>query len=255
MPCNAYPFSLCLVLSIAIAGSAAHVRAETFTIFAAASLKNALDDIVKVHEGKNGDTVRVSYAASSALARQIENGAPVDIFLSADLAWMDYLQKKALIRAQSRVDLLRNRIVLVAPAGSRIALRIGPGFPLAAAVGRERLVMADPTSVPAGRYGKAALESLGVWKSVESKIAAVPDVRAALLFVARGEAPLGIVYSTDAAVEPKVRTVDLFPESSHPPIVYPAALTAVSKSGAAATFLSALSTAAARATFEKYGFR
>lgn len=199
--------------------------------------------------------MRVSYAASPALARQIENGAPADVFISADQAWMDYLQKKDLIRTASRVDLLRNRIVLVAPADSAVRLRIEPEFPLAAALGKERLAMADPASVPAGRYGKAALESLGVWKGVEQRIAAAADVRAALLFVARGEAPLGIVYSTDAAVEPKVRIVDTFPESTHPPIVYPAALTAGSKSSAAGAFLASLRTPPARAVFEKYGFR
>jgi molybdate transport system substrate-binding protein len=248
-------YRLCFVVSVVVAGCAAPACADTFTIFAAASLKNALDDVVKAHEAKNGDTVRVSYAASSALARQIENGAPADIFVSADLVWMDYLQKKDLIRTASRVDLLRNRIVLVAPAGNAISLKIAPGFALASALGKERLVMADPASVPAGRYGKAALEQLGVWKTVESKVAAAPDVRAALLLVARGEAPLGIVYGTDAAVESRVRIVDVFPETSHPPIVYPAALTAGSKSAAAAAFLGALGKGAARATFEKYGFK
>lgn len=230
-------------------------RAHTFTVFAAASLKNALDDVVKSHEAKNGDTVRVSYAATPALARQIENGAPADLFISADGAWMDYLQKKDLIRNASRADLLRNRIVLVTPADNAVSLRIAPGFPLAAALGKDRLAMADPASVPAGRYGKAALESLGVWKAVEARVAAAADVRAALLLVARGEAPLGIVYSTDAAVEPKVRIVDTFPESSHPPIVYPAALTAASRSSAAGAFLASLRQPAARAVFEKYGFR
>lgn len=244
---------LSAICVMAAAGSPA--RAETFTIFAAASLKNALDEIVKAHEATNGDTVRVSYAASPALARQIENGAPADIFISADLAWMDYLQKKELIRNATRVDLVRNRIVLIAPAGHAVNLKIAPDFRLAAVLGRERLAMADPASVPAGRYGKAALESLGVWKSVESRVAAAGDVRAALLLVARGEAPLGIVYSTDAAVEPKVRVVDIFPENLHPPIVYPAALTAVSKSSAAGAFLASLSKSPARAVFEKHGFR
>ncbi len=222
---------------------------------AAASLKNALDDVVKAHEAKSGDTVRVSYAASPALARQIENGAPADVFISADQAWMDYLQKKDLVRVASRVDLLRNRIVLVAPSDSAVKLTIAPDFPLAAALGMERLAMADPASVPAGRYGKAALEALGVWKSVEPRVAGAADVRAALLLVARGEAPLGIVYSTDAAVEPKVRVVDRFPESTHPPIVYPAALTAGSRSSAAGAFLASLGKPPARTIFEKYGFR
>jgi molybdate transport system substrate-binding protein len=230
-------------------------HADNLTVFAAASLKNALDGIVKTHTTGSGDKVTVSYAASSALAKQIEQGAPADIFISADLEWMDYLEKRSLIRPSSRVNLVRNRLVLVAPADSKAGLRIGPAFPLAATLGKERLAMADPDAVPAGRYGKAALEKLGVWKDVQSRVAAAGDVRAALLLVARGEAPLGIVYSTDAAVEPKVRVVDVFPENTHPPIVYPAALVAQGKSGSAANFLRTLREPAARAIFEKYGFR
>jgi molybdate transport system substrate-binding protein len=250
------PLRLALVLLCAGSAFAVPARAaETLTVFAAASLKNALDEVVKSRRPQNEGSVRVSYAASPALSRQIENGAPADVFISADLAWMDYLQKKGLIRASSRVNLLRNRIVLVAPAGSTVKLTIAADFPLASALGKERLAMADPASVPAGRYGKAALESLGVWKSVESRIAAAADVRAALLLVARGEAPLGIVYSTDAAAEPKVRIVDTFPESAHPPIVYPAALTASGKSTRAGAFLASLLEPPARAVFDKHGFK
>jgi molybdate transport system substrate-binding protein len=168
---------------------------------------------------------------------------------------MDYLAKQNLIKPETRVSLLRNRLVLIAPADSKSALKIGPGFPLASAIGKERLAMADPASVPAGRYGRAALEALGVWKDVEARVAGASDVRAALVLVARGEAPFGIVYSTDAAVEPKVRVVDLFPEGTHPPIIYPAAVIATSRSGAATAFLRSLSQPAARATFEKYGFK
>ena len=230
------------------------VRADTFTVFAAASLKNALDEIIRAHEIKTKDKVVASYAASSALAKQIEQGAPADVFVSADLEWMDYLEKRKRIKPSSRFNLVRNRLVLIAPADSRAALKIAPGFPLAATLGKERLSIANPDSVPAGKYAKAALESLGVWKDVRPRVAGANDVRAALLLVARGETPFGIVYSTDAAVEPRVRVVDTFPESTHPPIVYPAALTVESRS-AARSFLSALREPPARALFGKYGFR
>lgn len=245
-------FAASLLLAV---GSPMSHAAATFTVFAAASLKNALDDIVKAHEARTNDKVVVSYAASPALARQIEAGAPADIFVSADLDWMDYLEKRKLIKPASRQNLLRNRIVLIAPSDSKATLKIAPGFPFASALGKERLAMADPNSVPAGKYGKASLEALGVWKDVQARVAAAENVRAALMLVARGEAPFGIVYSTDAAVEPKVRIVDLFPEYTHPPIIYPAALLATSKSAAAASFLSSLNQPAARVIFEKYGFK
>jgi molybdate transport system substrate-binding protein len=241
--------------AIVLALSACLAHAEKFTVFAAASMKNALDDVAKAHQARSADKVTGSYAASSALAKLIEQGAPADIFISADLDWMDYLEKRGLIKPPSRFTLLRNRLVLVAPADSKVNLKIGPAFPLAATLGKERLAMADPDAVPAGRYGKAALEKLGVWKAVQSKVASAADVRATLRLVARGEAPLGVVYSTDAAVEPKVRVVDLFPENTHPPIVYPAALVAKSRSAAAEGFLRELREPAARAVFAQYGFR
>jgi molybdate transport system substrate-binding protein len=241
-------------LILTFASGATHA-ADTFTVFAAASLKNALDDVVKAHESKTKDKVVVSYAASSALARQIEAGAPADIFVSADLDWMDYLEKRSLIQQASRQNLLRNRIVLIAPSDSKSNLKIAPGFPLASALGKERLAMADTNSVPAGKYGKASLEALGVWQDVQSRVAAAENVRAALLLVARGEAPFGIVYSTDAAAEQKVRIVDQFPENTHPPIIYPAALIATSTNSAAASFLASLNQPAARAIFEKHGFK
>lgn len=241
-----------LAVGFAHAGAA---RADTVIVFAAASVKNALDEIVTGYEAATGHRIRVSYAASSALARQIENGAPADLFISADQAWMDHLQGKGLIRPNARIDLVRNRLVLVSPADTPTRLGISKGFALAAALGDARLAMADPASVPAGRYAKAALESLGVWNDVARRIAAAPDVRAALMLVARGETPFGIVYASDARVEPRVRIVDAFPEATHPPIVYPAALTARSKSAAAAGLLAALNRKPARAVFEKYGFR
>ena len=227
--------------------------AETVTVFAAASLKDALDENVRAYQVGTGDRIVVSYAASPALAKQIESGAPADIFISADLDWMDYLDQRRLIKTGTRLNLLKNRLVLIAPSGSKVSASIVPGFPLARLLADGRLAMADPASVPAGKYGKASLEALAVWKDVQSKLAPTENVRAALALVSRGEAPLGIVYRTDAAVEPKVRVVAEFPENSHPPIVYPAAMTANGKSAARA-FLESLSEPAARAVFQKYGF-
>src|SRR5215469_12856848 len=169
--------------------------------FAAASLKNALDEAAAAYQAGGGSKSAISYAASSALARQIESGAPADLFISADLDWADYLQKRNLLRPDTRIDLLSNRLVLIAPAASTLSVEIKPGFALASLLGDERLSMADPSAVPAGKYGKAALEKLGVWSTIEGKIAPAEDVRAALTFVSRGEAALGIVYATDAAVD------------------------------------------------------
>jgi len=227
--------------------------AETITVFAAASLKDALDENAKAYEAQSGDRVVVSYAASSALAKQIEAGAPADLFISADLDWMDYLEQRRLIKSDTRRNLLRNRLVLVAPADSKISLNIVPGFPLAKLLGDGRLAMADPGAVPAGKYGKASLEALGVWKDVQSKVASAENVRAALVLVSRGEAPFGIVYKTDAAADPKVRVAGVFPENTHPPIIYPIAVTASGKAAGGA-FLKWLGDPQARAVFEKHGF-
>lgn len=227
----------------------------TVIVFAAASLKNALDDIDAAWRRDTGKSVTASYAASSTLAKQIENGAPADLFISADAEWMDYLEQRKLIRPGSRSDLLGNSLVLIAPAGSTVQLTVAPGFPLLAALGDGRLAMADPAGVPAGKYGRAALEKLGVWPGVVNRIAAAENVRAALLLVARGEAPLGIVYATDAAIEPGVRIVATFPPDTHPPIVYPIAMTTSSENPNAAALLTYLHGAAARAQFQKAGFR
>jgi molybdate transport system substrate-binding protein len=236
-----------LALVLALLAPAAHAQ----LVFAAASLKNALDEVAALSPSKP----TISYAASSALAKQIESGAPAQVFISADLDWMDYLEQRKLIRQGSRRNLLGNKLVLIAPAGSAARAEIGPGFSLARLLGDGRLATADPNSVPAGKYTKAALEKFGVWDSVAGKLAPAENVRAALLLVARGEAPLGTVYATDAAVEPKVRVVAAFPEGSHPAIVYPAALTAAAPaSGAAADFLALIGLPAARKVFEKYGF-
>ena len=239
---------------------AAGVRAQAAgpLIFAAASLKNALDDIAAawVKEGKAAP--RISYAASSALAKQIELAAPADLFLSADEEWMDYVANRKLIKVETRTSLLNNRIVLIAPKDSKVAVNLAPGVDIKAALVTSlaggRLAMANVDAVPAGKYGRAALEKLGAWSGVKDQVAQAENVRAALLLVSRGEAPLGIVYRTDAAVDDKVRIVATFPEDTHPPIVYPMAVTSTAPHADAAVFAAYLRGAAARAIFEKYGF-
>jgi len=223
-------------------------------VFAAASLKTALDDIKTQYERDTGKHVTISYAASPTLAKQIEAAAPADIFISADLDWMDYLAERKLIKPGSRVDLLGNSIVLVAPANSTSSVTIGPNFPLASLLGSGRLAMADPNSVPAGKYGKAALEKLGVWPAVADRIAPAENVRAALLLVSRGECPLGIVYRTDAAADPGVKVIATFPPDTHPPIIYPMALVASSTNPDAEAFATNLRSPSAARLFEKQGF-
>lgn len=227
-------------------------RAATVTVFAAASLKNALDEVGREY-AKTGGEARFSYAASSAMARQIEQGAPADVYVSADVGWMTYLAERGLIVAASRRDLLTNRLALIAPADSRTSLKVAKGMPLARALGDGRLAVAGP-DVPAGKYAKAALISLGAWGQVSGRLAQAENVRTALQYVARGESPFGVVYDTDARLEPKVRIVGLFPAASHPAIVYPAALVVGSKNPEAAKFLSFMSGPRAAAVFRKYGF-
>jgi molybdate transport system substrate-binding protein len=247
--------SLLLLAALLCGAPGGAPAAADVTVFAAASLRDALDAQVAQFEHEGRQRVIVSYAGSNALANQIEAGAPADIFVSADVDWMDYLDTRGLLAPGTRRDLLRNRLVLVAPAASGSALKIGPKFALAASLGPDRLAMANPDSVPAGKYAKAALEALGVWASVENKLARTENVRAALVLVARGEAPFGVVYATDALAEPRVRVVDTFPESTHPPIVYPIAVTAHARSSAPVNgFFAYLSSAAARATWRRYGF-
>jgi molybdate transport system substrate-binding protein len=224
-------------------------------VFAAASLKNVLDGINADNQKAGGKHAAISYAASSTLAKQIENAAPADIFISADLKWMDYLDDKHLIDHASRVNLLGNALVLIAPKDSKASVTIAPNFPLAQLLGADgKLAMADPTAVPAGIYGKAALTKLGVWGSVSGRVAAAENVRAALALVSRGEAPFGIVYKTDAAVDPSVKIVATFPPDSVPPIIYPMALIASSKNPDAKAFAAYLRSPAAKAAFEKAGF-
>jgi molybdate transport system substrate-binding protein len=245
---------LALVLACGWAAPPAHAGDKVLTVFAAASMKNALDEIDAAYAAKTGVKVSVSYAASSTLAKQIEQGAPADIFVSADTDWMDYATSKKTINEASRVNLLGNSIVLIAPKDSRIdTVAIGPGFDLAKLAGDGKIATGDVKSVPVGKYAKAALEKLGAWQAAEAKFAMADSVRAALTLVARGEAALGIVYATDAKVEPGVKIVGTFPAGSHPPIIYPVAATASAK-GEAGDYLAYLRSAAAKAVLEKYGF-
>jgi molybdate transport system substrate-binding protein len=243
-----------VALLLAVSGLPSRAQFRDVLVFAAASLKNALDEANSLFLFENGSGVRVSYGASSALAKQIESGAPADVFISADLDWMDYVAERKLIKPDTRAKFLGNRLVLVANADSKILLTIGPNFPLAQALGNNRLAMADPSAVPAGKYGKAALEKLGVWDSVAGKIAPAQDVRAALVLVSRGEAPLGIVYQTDAAADKNVKVIATFPESSHPPIIYPMAILAGSTNGVAPVYVQYLLSPKAEPFFEKRGF-
>lgn len=242
------------VLTLAAGTAPAAAQSRDVLVFAAASLKNALDEIAAQWQRESGKKAAISYAASNTLIKQIEQGAPAAIFISADLDWMDYGQQKNLIKPDTRSNLLGNRLVLVAPKDSNISANIQPGFDLAALLKGGRLAMGNVDAVPAGKYGKAALEKLGAWDGVRDKIAQAESVRAALLLVARGEAPLGIVYQTDAASDPTVKIVGTFPENTHPPIIYPIALTKESTSPDASAFLNFIRSPAARPIFERQGF-
>ncbi|CDX52260.1 molybdate transporter subunit; periplasmic-binding component of ABC superfamily [Mesorhizobium plurifarium] len=232
---------------------AAHADGKV-VVFAAASLKDALDAVNKACEPEVGEAATISYAASSALAKQIEGGAPADVFVSADLDWMKYLSDKKLTKPDTEVKLLGNQIVLVAPKDSAVETKVEKGFDLAKLIGDGKLAMGDFKAVPAGKYGKAALESLAVWSSVEGKVAQAENVRAALKLVSTGEAALGIVYATDAHAEKGVKVVGTFPEDSHPPIIYPIAQTADSKDKDTAAFLKCVESAKAAALFKEQGF-
>ena len=235
------------------AAAATEPARRELLVFAAASLSEALEEVGRAFTAATGVRVAASYAASSVLAKQIEAGAPADAFFSADVAWVDYLEKRGLIQPSSRRDVLRNTLVLIAPADSTLRLRIAPGFDLAGALKGGRLAIADPDSVPAGEYARAALTRLGVWSRVSDRAVRGENVRAALAYVARGEAPLGIVYRTDARAEKRVRVVDVFPEDSHPPITYALALT-VRAPPKAAQLVEFLTGDVARQIFVRYGF-
>jgi molybdate transport system substrate-binding protein len=244
-----------LSLFAAFAGAPQPLAAqEILTVFAAASLKNALDDTDTAFSKLAGIKVVASYAASAALAKQIEQGAPADVFISADLKWMDYLSERKLIKPDTRMNLLGNKLVLIAPKDSKIdKVEIGKDFDIAKVAADGRIAVADVKAVPAGLYAKAALESLGAWAAAESRLAMAENVRATLAFVARGETPIGIVYETDAKIELKVKIVGVFPEGSYPPVTYPMAATVTAKPSAG-RYLAFLRTGAAKAIFEKYGF-
>jgi molybdate transport system substrate-binding protein len=226
---------------------------DAITVFAAASLTDVLQELGDSFTRESSIPVRFSFAASSTLARQIENGAPADVFFSADLEWMDYLQTRKLVQPATRHDVLGNRLVLIAPTDSQLTLKIQPHFPLAATLGKGRLATGDPDSVPVGRYAREALTNMGVWDEVSARLVRADSVRSALAFVDRGEAALGIVYLTDALIDKHVRVIDEFPAASHAPIIYPAALT-VSANDNAAKFLSFIRGPAGKAAFERYGF-
>lgn len=228
--------------------------APPLTVFAAASLKESLDEAARAYQKQTGAPVRASYAASSALARQIEQGAPADVFFSADLEWMDYLQQRRKIDPASRRNLLGNQLALVAPKNGRVQVDLKRPASLSAALGSGRLAVAQTRSVPAGKYARASLQSLGAWDGVAPKLAESESVRAALMLVARGETPLGIVYLSDAKAEPAVRVVAVFPDDSHPPIVYPVAPLRDSRHPQAAAFVRWLSSPTARAIFRRHGF-
>jgi molybdate transport system substrate-binding protein len=236
---------------LTVGATTSYTEDKTITVFAAASLTNALDDVDTAFTKQTGIKVVVNYKASSALAKQIEQGAPADVFASADLQWMDYCAQK---KADTRVNLLGNKLVLIAAKDSRIDhVTIGPGFDLAKLARDGRVATGDVREVPVGLYAKAALERLGAWAAVEPKMAMAENVRLALSLVARREAPLGIVYETDAKVEPNVKIVGVFPDDSHDPIIYPAALTATAKPDAT-QYLSFLRSQTAKSVFERYGF-
>ena len=243
-----------LVVALAALAGPTCAQSKNVVILAAASLKNALDDASTAWTKQSGKTTKISYAASSQLAKQIEAGIPADLFISADVPWVDYVAERKLIKPGSRFDFLGNEIVLIARKDSKIDLRIDKDFALRAALGEGRLAMANVDTVPAGKYGKASLQALGVWSSVADRVAQAENVRMAMTLVSRGEAPLGIVYRTDAAVDSNVRIVGTFPASSHPPIIYPMALLASSTNPDAEALVAYLKSSQARPFFEKQGF-
>ena len=248
-------FSALLLIAVSLAPTAARAQDDAgLTVFAAASLKEALDEAAAAYRQQTGVPVRVSYAASSALARQIEQGAPADVFFSADLEWMDYLQKRNRLDVATRRSLLGNRLVLIAPRASKAQVDLKRPATLLAALGDGRLAVGQTRTVPAGKYAKASLESLSLWNGVRPRLAESESVRAALMLVARGETPLGIVYASDAKAEPGVRVVATFPEDSHPPIVYPVAALRGARAAQAARFVQWLASPDADALFTKRGF-
>jgi molybdate transport system substrate-binding protein len=223
-------------------------------VFAAASMKTALDAVAEAWKAATGKSTSIVYASSASLAKQIEYGAPADIFISADLTWMDYLDKAKLIKPGTRRNLLGNTLVLIEPADASADLKIAPHFDLAGSTGDGKIAVCTIASCPGGIYAKQALETLGVFENVEPKLAQADNIRTALTLVSRGEAKFGIVYATDAKADPKVKVIGTFPEATHSPIVYPVALVATSKNPDAAFFLAYLSSQAATKILTGQGF-
>jgi molybdate transport system substrate-binding protein len=243
-----------LAATLIVAATSTGASAQEIRVLAAASVSNVLDKLCATWAAKGEPKCVAVYAASSALARQIENGAPGDVFISADEPWMKHVVDKKLVKPESQRVLATNLLVIIAPADSKVALTPGPNFPIVAALGDGRLSLADPDAVPAGRYAKAALTKFGVWDAAQGKVARAENVRDALAFVARSAAPLGIVYSTDAKVEPKVRIVAAFPDGSHPPVVYPMAVTSNAQNPRAQAFLDFLMTTESQKVLAEAGF-
>lgn len=241
------------MLSIAVPAAAQDAKQPELLVFAASSLSNVIGEISTSFEQQGGAHVKISFAASSVLARQIEAGGKADVFISADQEWMDYLAQRGLIDRKSRRNLVGNQLVLIAPADSTLELKIAPGFDIVSALKGGRLATGDPDTVPVGKYARSSLVSLGVWDDMADRVVRADNVRGAMMFVARGEVPLGIVYTTDALVDRKVRIVDTFPENTHAPITYPGANILGARSEAAA-YLQYLGSAEAIATWKKFGF-
>ncbi|MFZ3323034.1 MAG: molybdate ABC transporter substrate-binding protein [Usitatibacter sp.] len=241
-----------LAAFLLVAGAA---RADDIVVFAASSLKEALNAVVHAYEANGKDHVIVSYAGSNDLGRQIENGAPADVFISADKEWIDYVVQRNLVLRGSRTKLLANDLVLIAPAASKVQLKLAPGVNIAGALGNGRIALADPDTVPSGKYGKAAFTSLGAWSAIEGKVTATDSVRAALALVSRGEAPLGVVYSTDAFLDKRVRIVDTFPANTHPPVEYRMARLKRGTSPSVTALQTYLASPEALIIFKQFGFR
>ncbi len=246
-----------LLLALALAlGLGAQARADEVTVFAAASTTNALTEIGRMFTAKTGNAVRSSFASSSTLAKQVEQGAPANVFVSADIKWMDYLAQRKLLAAGTRADLLGNSLVLIAPLASKLDhVALAKDTDLAALLGGGRLAVGDPDHVPVGIYAKQALQAMGQWPALEPRLARAESVRAGLALVERGEVPLGIVYSTDAAISKNVKVVGTFPEALHDRITYPVALVAGNATPAARAFLAFLSSPESKAVFARYGFK
>lgn len=244
------------VAALVLVLSAAAVRAEEVVVFAAASLTNALNEVGAAFAAKTGHTMKPSYAASSALAKQIEQGAPAHVFVSADLKWMDYLTEKKMVSPDARFDLLGNTLVLIAPADSKVtSMALTEKTDIATLLGTERITTGNPDSVPVGLYFKKAMENSGQWDKVKGRVAAADSVRGALAFVERGEVPFGVVYGTDAAVTAKVKVVGTFPDSLYGQIVYPFGQVSGKETSGSKAFLQFVQGAEAKGVFVKHGFK